>query len=38
MHPMDSAEGAKLLQLEPLGFGLLILGLAVVFPLALGAL
>jgi hypothetical protein len=35
---MDAAEGAKLLQLQTLGLGLLVLGLAVVLAFALGAL
>jgi hypothetical protein len=35
---MDAAKGAKLLQLQTLGLGLLILGLAVVLAFALGAL
>jgi hypothetical protein len=35
---MDAAKGAELLQLQPLGLGLLVLGLAVVLALALGAL
>src|SRR5271170_5496036 len=36
--PMATAKGAKLLQLQPLGLGLLVLGLAVILPFALGAL
>jgi hypothetical protein len=35
---MDTAEGAELLHLQPLGLGLLVLGLAVVLVFALGAL
>jgi hypothetical protein len=35
---MFAAKGAKLLELQPLGHGLLVLGLAVIFSLALGAL
>jgi hypothetical protein len=38
MCPMNPAEGAELLQLQPLGLGLLVLGLAVVLAFALGAL
>jgi hypothetical protein len=38
MYPMYAAEGAKLLHLQPLGLGLLVLGLAVVLAFALGAL
>ena len=38
VYPMDAAKGAKLLKLQPLGLGLLILGLAVVLAFALGAL
>jgi hypothetical protein len=38
MYPMNAAEGAKLLQFQPLGLGLLVLGLAVVLVFALGAL
>jgi hypothetical protein len=36
--PMAAAKGAKLLQLQPLRLGLLILGLAIVLAFALGAL
>jgi hypothetical protein len=35
---MYATEGAKLLQLQPLGLGLLVLRLAVVLAFALGAL
>jgi hypothetical protein len=38
MHPMHAAKRAKFLQFQPLGLSLLVLGLAVVFPFALGAL
>jgi hypothetical protein len=38
MIPMNPAEGAELLQFQPLGLGLLVLGLTVVLVLALGAL
>jgi hypothetical protein len=38
MHPMHAAKRAELLQFQPLGLGLLILGLAVVLVFALGAL
>jgi hypothetical protein len=38
MRLMFAAERAKLLQLQPLRHGLLVFGLAVVLPLALGAL
>ena len=36
--PMAAAKGAEFLQFQPLGLGLLILGLAVVLAFALGAL
>jgi hypothetical protein len=36
--PMAAAKGAKLLQLQPLRLGFLILGLAIVLAFALGAL
>jgi hypothetical protein len=35
---MFAAKGAKLLELQPFGHGLLVLSLAVIFSLALGAL
>ncbi len=35
---MHAAEGAELLQLQPLGLGLLVLGFAVILAFALGAL
>jgi hypothetical protein len=38
MHPMLAAKRAELLQFQPLGHGLLVLGLTVVLSLALGAL
>jgi uncharacterized membrane protein (DUF441 family) len=38
MYPMHTAKRAELLQLQPLGLGLLILGLAVVLAFAFGAL
>jgi hypothetical protein len=38
MCPMAAAKGAKLLQLQPLSLGLLVLGLAIVLAFALGAL
>jgi hypothetical protein len=38
MYPMYAAKRAELLQLQPLGLGLLVLGLAVVLVFALGAL
>jgi hypothetical protein len=38
MYPMDTAKRAELLQFQPLGLGLLILGLAIVLAFALGAL
>jgi hypothetical protein len=38
MYPMHAAKRAELLQLQPLGLGLLVLGLAVVLVLALGTL
>jgi hypothetical protein len=38
MYPMYPAKRAELFQLQPLGLGLLVLGLAVVLVLALGAL
>jgi hypothetical protein len=38
MCPMATTESAEFLQFQPLGLGLLILGLAVVLAFALGAL
>jgi hypothetical protein len=38
MYLMLTAKSAELLHLQPLGHGLLVLGLAVILPLALGAL
>jgi hypothetical protein len=38
MGPMATAKGAKLLQLQPLGLGLLVLGFAIVLAFAFGAL
>jgi uncharacterized membrane protein (DUF441 family) len=38
MRLMLAAKRAELLQLQPLGLGLLVLGLAVILPFALGAL
>jgi hypothetical protein len=38
MCPMATAKGAELLQLQPLGLGLLVLRLAIVLAFALGAL
>jgi hypothetical protein len=38
MYPMYAAKRAELLQFQPLGLGLLVLGLAVVLAFALGAL
>jgi hypothetical protein len=38
MCPMATAKGAELLQLQPLGLGLLVLRFAIVLAFALGAL
>jgi len=38
MYPMNAAKCAELLHFQPLGLGLLILGLAVILAFALGAL
>jgi hypothetical protein len=38
MYPMHAAKRAELLQFQPLGLGLLVLGLAVVLTFAFGAL
>jgi hypothetical protein len=38
VYPVYAAKGAEFLQLQPLGLGLLILGLAIVLAFALGAL
>jgi hypothetical protein len=38
VYPVDAAKGAELLHLQPLGLGLLILGLTVILAFALGAL
>jgi hypothetical protein len=38
MYPMYAAERTEFLHLQPLGLGLLVLGLAVILAFALGAL